>query len=173
MGQTALLRFRRKAPWGFFSPWKIQRLRPGLNPQTWVPKATTLPPDHRSRYIGCIIWAVSLLCPRGLSPTSCSVVLLPCPYTKKINSVSSPLLNISNCLSGNTMTQVCKHFLRMYGPFQNSRRREGYMCSILHWGHTKLWVATTESQWTVAFTVWPLHTFILYICSPTRYTMWS
>ena len=28
---------------------KIRRLQPGLNPQTWVPKARTLPPDHRSR----------------------------------------------------------------------------------------------------------------------------
>ena len=33
-----------------FSPWKIRRLRPGLNPRTWVPKATTLPLDHRSRF---------------------------------------------------------------------------------------------------------------------------
>jgi hypothetical protein len=31
-----------------FSPWKIRRLRPGLNPRTWVPKASTLPLDHRS-----------------------------------------------------------------------------------------------------------------------------
>ena len=31
-----------------FLPWKIQRLRPGLNPRTWVPKASTLPLDHRS-----------------------------------------------------------------------------------------------------------------------------
>ena len=42
MGQTALLHFRRKTCWGFFSPWKIRRLRPGLNPRTWVPKASTL-----------------------------------------------------------------------------------------------------------------------------------
>ena len=49
MGQTALLPFRRKACSGFFSPWKIRRLRPGLNPRTWVPKASTLPLDHRSR----------------------------------------------------------------------------------------------------------------------------
>jgi len=28
---------------------KIQRLRPGANPRTWVPKASTLPLDHRSR----------------------------------------------------------------------------------------------------------------------------
>ena len=33
-----------------FSPWKIRRLRPGLNPRTWVPKASTLPLDHRSRF---------------------------------------------------------------------------------------------------------------------------
>ena len=28
---------------------KIRRLRPGLNPQTWVLKSSTLPLDHRSR----------------------------------------------------------------------------------------------------------------------------
>jgi len=42
MGPTALLPLRRKACWGFF--------RPGLNPQTWVLKASLLPLDHRSRY---------------------------------------------------------------------------------------------------------------------------
>jgi len=31
------------------SPLKIGRLRPGLNLRTWVPKASTLPLDHRSR----------------------------------------------------------------------------------------------------------------------------
>ena len=30
---------------------KIRRLRPGLNPRTWVLKASTLHLDHRSRYI--------------------------------------------------------------------------------------------------------------------------
>ena len=34
---------------GFTSPLKIRRLRPGLNPRTWVLKASTLPLDHRSR----------------------------------------------------------------------------------------------------------------------------
>jgi hypothetical protein len=38
-----------------FSPLKIRRIRPGLNPRTWVPKASTLPGDHRSRLIRCII----------------------------------------------------------------------------------------------------------------------
>ena len=27
------------------------RIRPGLNPRTWVPKASTLPLDHRSRQV--------------------------------------------------------------------------------------------------------------------------
>jgi len=31
------------------SPVKIRRLRPGLNPRTWIPKASTLPLDHRNR----------------------------------------------------------------------------------------------------------------------------
>ena len=34
----------------FFAP-KIRGLRPGLNPRTWVLEASTLPLDHRSRYI--------------------------------------------------------------------------------------------------------------------------
>ena len=33
-----------------FFTLKIRRLRPGLNPRTWVLKASTLPLDHRSRY---------------------------------------------------------------------------------------------------------------------------
>ena len=33
-----------------FSPLKIRRLRPGANPRTWVPKASTLPLDHQSRF---------------------------------------------------------------------------------------------------------------------------
>ena len=43
----ALLPLRRKACWGFFA-LKIRRLQPGLNPQTWVLKASTLPLDHWS-----------------------------------------------------------------------------------------------------------------------------
>ena len=34
-----------------FSPWKIRQLRPGLNPWTWVPKASMLPLDHRSHLL--------------------------------------------------------------------------------------------------------------------------
>jgi hypothetical protein len=34
----------------FFSPLKIRRLRPGLNPRTWVPRASTHPLVHRIRF---------------------------------------------------------------------------------------------------------------------------
>ena len=57
-----------------FSPLKIRRLRPGLNPRTWVLKASTLPLDHRSRMLSkniktrhlalvlhvCKTWSVTL-----------------------------------------------------------------------------------------------------------------
>ena len=36
-----------------FSPWKNRRLRPGLNPRTWVPKAIRLPLDYRRRLLWC------------------------------------------------------------------------------------------------------------------------
>jgi len=41
-----------------FSPLKIRRLRPGLNPQTWVLKASTLPIDHQSRIIHVLLWKI-------------------------------------------------------------------------------------------------------------------
>jgi hypothetical protein len=53
MGPTALLPLRRKARWGFFRPEKSWRLRPGLNLRPWVPKGSTLPLDHGSRFTDC------------------------------------------------------------------------------------------------------------------------
>ena len=43
-----------------FSPLKIRRLRPGLNPRTLVPKASMLPLDHRSCYNNNIIIKISI-----------------------------------------------------------------------------------------------------------------
>jgi len=40
----------------FFFAVKIRRLRPGVNPRTWVPKASTLPLDHGSRLINVIFF---------------------------------------------------------------------------------------------------------------------
>ena len=34
-----------------FSPWKLKRLRLGLNPRIWIPKASTLHLEPRSRYL--------------------------------------------------------------------------------------------------------------------------
>ena len=34
----------------FYLPLKIRRLRPGLNPRTWLPKASRPPPNHRIRW---------------------------------------------------------------------------------------------------------------------------
>ena len=53
-----------------FSPWKIRRLRPGLNPRTWVPKASTLPLDHRSCYT-CGIVLFQTIQSRFAVPTVC------------------------------------------------------------------------------------------------------
>jgi hypothetical protein len=47
MGQTAL--YPKEDVLRIFSSWKTRRLRPGLNPRTWVLKASTQPLDHRSR----------------------------------------------------------------------------------------------------------------------------
>jgi len=47
MGPMALLPSEGRRAEDFFA-LKIRRLRPGLNPQTWVLKASTLPIDHRS-----------------------------------------------------------------------------------------------------------------------------
>ena len=49
MRQTALIPFRRKACWGFFHPKKSDGFGRVLNPRIWVPKASTLPLDHRRR----------------------------------------------------------------------------------------------------------------------------
>jgi len=46
MGLMALLPLRRKVCWGFLRP--KNPIRPGLNPQTWVLKASMLPLDHQS-----------------------------------------------------------------------------------------------------------------------------
>ena len=59
IGPTALLPLRRKTCWGFFR-LKIRRLRPGLNPQTWVLIASTLSLNHRSR-IQFMHWIKNML----------------------------------------------------------------------------------------------------------------
>ena len=67
-----------------FSPWKIRLLRPGLNPRTWVPKASTLPLDHRSHltfYIRSTQWRPILI--NGISQ---------CEIRVNVNHFLCPLL---------------------------------------------------------------------------------
>ena len=49
MGPTVLHPLRRKPYWRFLRP-KILRLQPGLNPRTWVLKASTRTLEHPRRY---------------------------------------------------------------------------------------------------------------------------
>ena len=59
-GTDTLLPVRRKARWGFFRSEKSWRLRPGLNPRTWVLKGSTLPIDHRSHLSQDILQIVTV-----------------------------------------------------------------------------------------------------------------
>ena len=51
-----------------FFALKIRRLRPGFNPRTWVLKASTLPLDHRSRYMNINIKKLSVFAGPIFSP---------------------------------------------------------------------------------------------------------
>ena len=57
-GTNSFTSFPKEGVLRIFFALKIRRLRPGLNPRTWVPKASTLPLDHRSRlmwYYTCVL----------------------------------------------------------------------------------------------------------------------
>ena len=114
MGPIALLPFWRKACWGFFRPEKSWRLRPGLNPRTWVLKGSTLPLDHRSRLhlLGLLslshtrrFWHAGSLDVRGFAArhtTRLSSHLLQyvcrwSPTGKGLISLTSPNCNMSQC----------------------------------------------------------------------------
>jgi hypothetical protein len=81
---TALLPLRRKAYWEFFAR-KIRRLRPVLNPRTWVPEAsmlTTRPPkplfgglSHTSRFAA--VYLLSIV-NKSYSPHSYTTIIPDC-----------------------------------------------------------------------------------------------
>jgi hypothetical protein len=62
-----------------FSPLKIRLLRPGLNPRTWVPKASTLRLDHRSR---CDVYALRKWTKAVLFNRICRVLYKHCSFLK-------------------------------------------------------------------------------------------
>jgi hypothetical protein len=77
-------------------PLKIRRLRPGLNLWTWVPKASTLPLDHRSRYI-YYIWVTKCAddcsLPLWFSDNSvCTSNVTLCHITQQLTSLPRILL---------------------------------------------------------------------------------
>ena len=122
-----------------FSPWKIRRLRPGLNPQTWVPKASTLPLDLRSRLVDvrqlrCLITIqCSLACFHCHNQSRCIGTLwVSCrTFHLEANSTftSSPVrwllqvtADLSNCCLFTHLFTLCdseKHL-----PVLNTRRYE-------------------------------------------------
>jgi len=81
MGPTALLPFRRKACWGFFRPEKFWRLRPGLNPRTWVLKGSTLPLDRQSRLFFVALVSQHAKCTCHIIPSFAGCPVLPHFFT--------------------------------------------------------------------------------------------
>jgi hypothetical protein len=121
MRPTSLLLLRRKAYWGFLFALKIRRLRPGANPRTWVPKASTPCSLIRAKNCGPIVVvamravifvliASSSPLPRVSSPTQAAwnwhrmctrVVLTRCFVNRTILFPISPALSITQqMLSG-------------------------------------------------------------------------
>jgi hypothetical protein len=76
MGPTALLPLQRKSCYGFFSPLRIHRPRPGLSPRTLDPVASTLPLDHRGRMLTKL--CVLKLIDEGKCPRTCTSSGLTC-----------------------------------------------------------------------------------------------
>jgi hypothetical protein len=80
MGPTALLPLRRKWCYGFLSPLKIHRPRPGLNPRTLGPVASTRPP--RTPPTCCGTCEDSLLCSQEPTTGPCPELDESNPHTK-------------------------------------------------------------------------------------------
>jgi hypothetical protein len=66
-----------------FFALKIRRLRPGANPRTWVPKDSTLPVVHRSRYNGKVSLRVRGKCGEILSMELIFVPSVLRPYRNR------------------------------------------------------------------------------------------
>ena len=87
MGPTALLPLRRKACWGSFHSEKSDGF--GLNPRTWVPKASTLPLDHRGR-----LRHASSINVHNCTVNNPSYVLLLYIYNAKFRHIVVPIRRI-------------------------------------------------------------------------------
>ena len=75
------------------SPWKIQRLRSGFNARTWVPKASTVPLDHRSRLF-MVYWVMYSQHWLGHTAWSSKMRDFRCPSSCKWEHLSLWMLRI-------------------------------------------------------------------------------
>jgi hypothetical protein len=104
-----------------FSPLKIRQLRPGLNPRTWVLKASTLPLDHRSR-----LHNTSLHINKLHTTTLHTTTLAPLSYSTASGSLPIPLsaakrfsrLKLSVC----NLSYLSPTVFRIYAGSLNVRR---------------------------------------------------
>jgi hypothetical protein len=107
IGPAALLPFWRKACLRIFLPLKIRRLRPGLNPRTWVPETSTLTPRppkplcHRCTSVllcGVIMHRFvdggqyNTCLPRQFDTCPLLVCIRPCPHTHTTWTLSAAVI---------------------------------------------------------------------------------
>jgi hypothetical protein len=92
-----------------FFALKIRRLRPGANPRTWVPKASTLPLDHRSRLLQRMVYR-----------PSCILVIENCTQIIYVNflkpSSTASLFNVDPSLNKHIHSY---HDIRFFANFPN------------------------------------------------------
>ena len=79
-GTTGFTSLPKEGVLRIFSPSKIRRPRPGLNPRTWVPTASTLPLDHPSRKVNCNFFLI-ILREFGIFELIICVVFFTCTTT--------------------------------------------------------------------------------------------
>ena len=111
-----------------FSPWKIRRLRPDLNPRPWVPKASTLPLDHRSHLVlictgslSYIIHFISCLRPFHVLVGSPTIATVPFScYSRGTCTIVQMAVNIGlfiNTFNWNFYLNILQLILGFYSPY--------------------------------------------------------
>ena len=143
-----------------FSPWKIRRLRPGSNPRTWVPKASTLPLDLRSRF--------SYLTYLLVIPEVFGVVFFSYVFKKRFSTGKTyftyrrPFVPVHflYCMFSNDANSRTRFTLKFQRAFcwcsmkQNVRNIREY----IYWGRTDMW--TGNRTIFVVHMIWILYSYL-------------